>query len=96
MSRSEEARLLYALLHAAEDEQRIQGVAAIEHWHAIKRRFQQTRAERTHSALIALFEELERSDIFTGTWIEFRWQKAKSRRALEPATKVPTNIVTGK
>jgi hypothetical protein len=96
VSRSEEARLLYALLHAAEDEQRLQDVAVLQHWHALKRSFHQARAERMHRALVAFFEELERSDIFTGTWIEFRWQKAKSRRALEPTTKVPTSIVTGK
>jgi len=94
VSRSEEARLLYALLLAAEDEQRLLDVAALEHWHALKRRFNQTHAERTHSALVAFFEELERSDTFTGTWIECRWKKARSRRELEPATKAPPSIVT--
>ena len=55
MSRSDEARLQYALLHAPEGEQRLRDVAALEHWHVLKQLYKQTRAERTHSALVAFF-----------------------------------------
>lgn len=79
MSRSDEARLLYDLLAAAEEEQRLRDSAALEKWLALKLRFTRTRPERVHAALRTLFEDLERAEIFTGTWIEFRWQKAKSQ-----------------
>ena len=80
MSRSDEARLLYDLLDAAEEEDRLLGSAALEQWLALKRRFTRARPDRAHAALRTLFEDLERAELFTGTWIEFRWQKAKSQR----------------
>ncbi len=85
MSRAAEARLLYALLAAAEEEERLLGSGAQEQWLALKLRFHWTRADRVHGALLALFEDLERREIFTGTWIASRWQQAKSQRGLDPA-----------
>ncbi len=84
MSRSDEARLLYDLLAAAEEEQRLRDSAALEKWLALKLRFTRTRPDRVHAALRTLFEELERAEMFTGTWIEFRWARAKSPRGKNP------------
>ena len=96
MSRAEEARLLYRLLDAAEEEQRLLDSAALAKWLALKHRFDRARAERTHAALVDLFEDLERMQIFTGTWIEFRWLKAKSQRAHEAALRPSRGGVTHK
>ena len=85
MSRSDEARLLYDLLAAAEEEDRLLGSAALEQWLELKRRFTRARPDRAHAALRTLFEDLERAELFTGTWIEFRWARAKSPRGKNPA-----------
>jgi len=87
VSRSDEARLLYDLLAAAEEEQRLLGSSALERWLALKCRFTQTRPDRVHAALRTLFEDLERAEIFTGTWIELHWQKAKSHDGQKPSVR---------
>jgi hypothetical protein len=93
VSRSDEARLLYDLLAAAEEEQRLLGSSALERWLALKRRFTQTRPDRVHAALRTLFEDLERAEIFTGTWIEFRWTRAKSQREQQSAVRSSSRSV---
>jgi hypothetical protein len=72
--------LLYGLLDDAEKEQRFLDASLIVQWHALRCHFDPARPERTHAALVALFEKLERTEVFTGTWIESRWLKAKSQR----------------
>lgn len=95
MSRAEEARLLYALLDAADEEQRIVDSSSLEKWLALKLRYNRAKAARTHAALLALFADLERRELFTGTWIEFRWRKAKAERGPK-ATIRPSRGVTHK
>lgn len=96
MSRSEEARLLYTLLDAAEAEQRILDASTLEKWLALKLRYDRARAERTHAALMALFGDLERRELFTGTWIEFRWLKAKAQRGHKATVRPSRGGVTHK
>lgn len=84
MSRSAQARLLYTLLDAAEDEGRLRGSDVIARWRAIKARFDDTRPEEEHAALEALIDELDREGALTGTWIQARWFAAKARRDSEP------------
>jgi len=94
VSRSDEARLLYDLLAAAEEEDRLLGSAALEQGLELKRRFTRARPDRAHAALKILFEDLERSEIFTGPWIEFRWQKAKSQREKKSIVRPSRRSVT--
>ena len=96
MSRSDEARLIYSLLDAAEEEQRLPDAVAAGKWLALKLSVSRARAARAHTALLALFEDLERADIFIGTWIEFRWLKAKSQRRQKRAVRPPRRSVTHK
>ena len=96
MSRSEEARLLYTLLHAAEEEQRIRDASTLEKWLALKLLFDRARAARSHAALLALFGDLERRELFTGTWIEFRWRKAKAQRGQQATGRPSRGGVTHK
>ena len=96
MSRAEEARLLYTLLHAAEEEQRILETSTLEKWRALKLRFDRARAARSRTALLALFADLERRELFTGTWIEFRWRKAKAPRGQRAAVRPSRSGVTYK
>lgn len=96
MSRSEEARLLYTLLHAADEEQRILDSSTLEKWLALKLRYDRARAARSHTALLALFADLERRELFTGTWIEFRWRKAKTQRGPKATARPSRGGVTHK
>ena len=80
MTLAEEARLLYALLVAAEDEHRLHNLPVEERWHALKKRFDDSRCEQEHGALAALFDELERTDALAGTWIQFRWSLATAKK----------------
>lgn len=79
MTRSEQALLLYALLDAAEDENRLLDPGMIERWLAIKARFNDARSEQHYGSLEALFDELDRSGALVGTWIQSRWLAAKAR-----------------
>ena len=83
MSRAAQARLLYTLLDAAEDEGRLRSSDIIARWRAIKSHFDDTRSEREHAALEALIDELDREGALTGTWIQARWFAAKARRESE-------------
>ena len=94
MSRSEEARLLYTLLHAAEEETRILDASTLEKWLALKLLYDRARAARSHAALLDLFGDLERRELFTGTWIEFRWRKARSQGAQAAALRPSRGCVT--
>ena len=96
MSRSEEARLLYTLLHAAEEEKRIRDSSTLEKWLALKLPFDRARAARSHAALLALFGDLERRELFTGTWIEFRWRKAKAQSGQQATGRPSRGGVTHK
>lgn len=96
MSRSEEARLLYTLLHAAEAEKRIRDASTLEKWLALKLPFDRARAARSHAALLALFGDLERRELFTGTWIEFRWRKAKAQSGQQATGRPSRGGVTHK
>jgi hypothetical protein len=86
VSRSEEAHLLYALLAAAEEEQRLPDSAALAQWQRLKHRFNRSHPARTHGALVAFFEDVERKEVFAGTWIEFKWRRAKADRARKSAS----------
>jgi hypothetical protein len=79
MNRSAQARLLYTLLDAAEDEGRLRDERIVERWHAVKARFDDSRCELEHAALEALIDELDRAGSLTGTWIQARWFAAKAR-----------------
>jgi hypothetical protein len=83
MTHAEQARLLYALLDAAEDENRLVDPGVAERWLALKARFENAHSERHYSALEALFDELDRSGALVGTWIQARWLGAKTRRDTE-------------
>ena len=83
MSRSAQARLLYTLLDAAEDEGRLRDSDVIARWRAVKARFDDTRSEQEHAALESLIDELDRDGALTGTWIQARWFAAKARRDSE-------------
>ncbi len=79
MTRDEQARLLFTLLDAAEGESRFRDPAIAERWLSLKARFDNARSENSHSALVELFEELDRTGAITGTWIQARWFAAKAR-----------------
>ena len=79
MNPVEEARLLYSLLSAAEEEDRMRNIALAERWRSLREQVDTTECERVHAELVALFEELERTDTLAGTWIQFRWSQAKSK-----------------
>lgn len=77
MTRAEEAQLLFSLLDAADAEGRLQQLEAEGKWRAFKPRHDPAHPERGHATLAALFAEVERSDVLVGTWIQFRWWKAR-------------------
>jgi len=79
MSRTSQARLLYTLLDAAEDEGRLRDAVVTERWHTVKRRFDDARCEQEHATLEALIDELDRTGALTDTWIQARWFAAKAR-----------------
>jgi len=79
MNRSQQARLLYTLLDAAEDEGRLLDPIVAERWQAAKARFTDAHSDREHATLEALIDEIDRSGALTGTWIQARWLAAKAR-----------------
>jgi hypothetical protein len=90
MTRSEQARLLYTLLDAAEAENRLIDPAVTERWLAVKARFDNARSEHHFAALEAVFDELDRTGVLTGTWIQARWIAAKTRRDTDSPFPKPT------
>lgn len=83
MSKAEEARLLFTLLSAAEEEDRLRPSMLAEKWRDLRGHLDAAHVEKAHAALIALFDELERTDMLAGTWIQFRWSAAKVKRDAE-------------
>lgn len=83
MTRAEEAQLLFSLLEAAEAEGRLHHLEAESKWRAFRPRYDSTHPERGHATLAALFAEVERSDVLVGTWIQFRWWKARMKAPLK-------------
>lgn len=81
MNRTEETRLLYTLLDAAEAEGRLSNPALAETWRTLKQRFDNARSEQECAALNALLDELDRSGAVAGTWIQARWHAIKARTA---------------
>lgn len=79
MTRADEAQLLFSLLAAAEAEGRLHHLEAESEWRAFKARYDASHPERGHATLSALFAEVERADVLVGTWILFRWRKARMR-----------------
>ena len=84
MNRMEQARLLYTLLDAADDEQRLHDPVLAEKWRALKASFDNAHCEQYYDALEALLDELDRQGALTGTWIHARWLAAKARRESTP------------
>lgn len=89
MNRPAQARLLYTLLDAAEDEGRLRDSAIVKRWHAVKARFNDAHCEQEHTTLEALIDELDRAGALTGTWIQARWTAAKARG--ETSSPFPTD-----
>jgi len=81
MNRTEQARLFFILLDAAEEEARLQDPIVTEKWRALKARFDDMLSEQEHGSLQALLDELDRSGALVGTWIQARWFAAKARSA---------------
>lgn len=79
MNRVAQARLLYTLLDAAEDEGRLSDPNVFDHWRAVKARYSDADCEREHATLEALIDQLDRAGALTGTWIQARWAAAKAR-----------------
>ena len=95
MTRSEQARLLYALLDAAEDENRLLDPPLAERWLAVKARFDNARSEQHYEALETVFDELDRTGVLVGTWIQARWFAAKIRRDTESPFPKPARPGSG-
>ena len=80
MNRTQEARIFYNLLSAADDEGRICDPAGVERWRALKDRFHDSHCEQEHAELAALLDELDRQGAIVGTWIQARWQAVRQQR----------------
>ena len=76
MTAPEESRLLYLLLEGAQDEGRLRNLPAEPRWLELRRRYDPRKPADLHSELVALFREVERTEVLVGTWIQFRWRRA--------------------
>lgn len=81
MTAPEESRLLYLLLEGAQNEGRLRNLPAEPRWHDLRRRYDPARPADLHAELVALFREVERTEVLVGTWIQFRWRKARAAEA---------------
>jgi len=79
MNHSEQARLLYTLLDAAEDEGRLPDPSVAEKWRTLKQRFDNSHCEQEVAALHALLDEIDRTGALVGTWIQGRWHTLRAR-----------------
>jgi len=81
MNHTDQARLLYSLLDAADGEDRLRDPDIAEKWRALKWRFDIGHSEHEHAALAALLNELDRTGGLAGTWIHARWLAANAQNA---------------
>ena len=75
----EDARLLYALLDAAEDDGLMAGFAEAGRWRDVKRRAATVRFQQEGRLFWTLLSALERTGKLDSTWILARWISVKNR-----------------
>ncbi len=96
MNRSDQARLLYTLLDAAEDENRLVDSSMAERWRSIKSQFDNAHCEKHMVALKELFDELDSKGALVGTWIQARWYAVRARPDNSPYLRIAPTRTKGR
>lgn len=76
---SETARLLFALLDAADEDGLLRGCAREERWREVKQRSGASSYHAEGALFWELLEELDRAGKLDGTWMQERWHAARSQ-----------------
>ena len=76
---AEDAKVLYALLDAAQAEALLRTDDLLARWHELKRRVDRSGYEPETEALFNLLVAVDRSGALGGTWIRTRWLTIRHR-----------------
>jgi hypothetical protein len=76
---SEDARLLFALLDAADDDGLLRGFAGEARWREVKGRGPTLRYQQEGNLFWELLDELDRAGKLDRTWMHERWRTLKTR-----------------